>query len=216
MLLITIDSLTKQFGKKQAVRELSFEIKKGSCTALLGPNEAGKTTTLKMLAGLLAPTKGRIYFNEQPTGDLRKYVGFLPQFPVFCNWMTAREFLEYVGKLSGLPKRAAAEKTIELIELVGLKDAGDQRIGGFSGGMKQRLGIAQAMIHSPKLLMLDEPVSALDPVGRRDVITMLTELKKHTTILFPTHVLSDAEEVCDEIVIIRKGELALSSWNYCE
>ncbi|MBD8069475.1 ABC transporter ATP-binding protein [Bacillus sp. PS06] len=211
MAFITVEKLTKDFGKKTVVSELSFSIKKGSCTALLGPNGAGKTTTLKMLAGLLKPSKGQISLNEQTSGDLREDVGFLPQFPVFYSWMTAEEFLIYVGRLSHLSKKEAKERAKELIELVGLTDASDQRIGGFSGGMKQRLGIAQAMVHQPKLLILDEPVSALDPVGRRDVIDMLSELKKQTTILFSTHVLSDAEEVCDEIIIIRKGELALDS-----
>jgi ABC-2 type transport system ATP-binding protein len=211
MSLITVDHLTKEFGKKTAVKDLSFSIKKGSCTALLGPNGAGKTTTLKMLAGLLESSKGRIYFNEQTSEDLRKFVGFLPQYPVFYNWMTANEFLVYVGRLAHFTKKEAIVRANELIELVGLSEARDQKIGGFSGGMKQRLGIAQALVHNPKLLILDEPVSALDPVGRRDVINMLTELKKQTTILFSTHVLSDAEEVCDDIVIIRNGELALNS-----
>ncbi len=208
--LITVEGLSKRYGKDVAVDDLSFQIQKGSCTALLGPNGAGKTTTLKMLAGLLSPSSGKIEFEEMSEGDLRKYIGYLPQYPVFYNWMSASEFLTYVARLAFLSKKEAVVRTNELLELVGLEDARDRRIGNFSGGMKQRLGIAQAMIHSPKLVMLDEPVSALDPVGRRDVIDMLEELKKQTTILFSTHVLSDAEEVCDDILIIRGGKMALS------
>ncbi|MEH7224602.1 ABC transporter ATP-binding protein [Bacillus sp. JJ1566] len=208
--LVSIENLVKQFGKETAVNNLSFDIKKGSCTALLGPNGAGKTTTLRMLAGLLHPTSGKIAFDGMENGDNRKYIGYLPQHPVFYNWMSATEFLVYVGQLAHLPKKESQQKADELLELVGIADAKKKKIGGFSGGMKQRLGIAQAMIHEPKLVMLDEPVSALDPVGRREVIEMMRELKKKTTILFSTHVLHDAEEVCDDIVIIRKGELALS------
>ncbi|MEH7387962.1 ABC transporter ATP-binding protein [Bacillus sp. JJ1521] len=208
--LVSIENLVKQFGKETAVNNLSFEIKKGSCTALLGPNGAGKTTTLRMLAGLLHPTSGKVAFDGMENGDNRKYIGYLPQHPVFYNWMSTNEFLVYVGQLAYLSKQESQQKADELLELVGLADAKKKKIGGFSGGMKQRLGIAQAMIHEPKLVMLDEPVSALDPVGRREVIEMMRELKKKTTILFSTHVLHDAEEVCDDIVIIRKGELALS------
>ncbi|MDR4890186.1 ABC transporter ATP-binding protein [Fredinandcohnia sp. QZ13] len=208
--LVSIENIVKRFGKEPAVNNLSFEIKKGSCTALLGPNGAGKTTTLRMLAGLLHPTSGKVAFDGMENGDNRKYIGYLPQHPVFYNWMSASEFLVYVGQLAHLSKKESHQKAEELLELVGLADAKKKKIGGFSGGMKQRLGIAQAMIHEPKLVMLDEPVSALDPVGRREVIEMMRELKKKTTILFSTHVLHDAEEVCDDIVIIRKGELALS------
>lgn len=208
--LVTIENLVKKYGKETAVNGLSFDIKKGSCTALLGPNGAGKTTTLRMLAGLLHPTSGKITFDGNNNGDTRHLIGYLPQHPVFYNWMSAYEFLVYVGQLAHLSKKDSQKRADELLELVGLADAKKRKIGGFSGGMKQRLGIAQAMVHDPKLVMLDEPVSALDPVGRREVIEMMRELKKKTTILFSTHVLHDAEEVCDDIVIIRKGELALN------
>ncbi|QOR66484.1 ABC transporter ATP-binding protein [Cytobacillus suaedae] len=209
MPLVTINNLTKTFGKDTAVNNVSFNIKKGSCFALLGPNGAGKTTTLRMLAGIIKPTSGSIQFTGMEKGDHRQHIGYLPQHPVFYNWMTAEEFLVYVGQLAHLSKKEARAKADELLELVGLVDAKKKRIRGFSGGMKQRLGIAQTMIHNPRLIMLDEPVSALDPVGRREVIEMMRELKKQTTILFSTHVLHDAEEVCDDIVIIRKGEVAL-------
>ena len=211
MQLISVEGLKKVFDKEAAVKGINFGIDDGSCTALLGPNGAGKTTTLRLLAGLLKPTEGSIQFvGINPGEDHRKYIGYLPQQPVFFNWMTAKEFLVYVGELAGLSKKEAALKSEELLELLGIADAKKKRIGGFSGGMKQRLGIAQAMIHDPKLIMLDEPVSALDPFGRREVLEMMKELKKRTTILFSTHVLHDAEEVCEDIIIINKGEIVLS------
>ena len=211
MNLISVKNLKKVFGKEEAVKGISFDIAEGGCIALLGPNGAGKTTTLTMLAGLLEPTEGSINFmGIKPGEDHRKYIGYLPQQPVFYNWMTAIEFLIYVGELAGLTKKQAKQKAEELLELLGIAEAKKKRIGGFSGGMKQRLGIAQAMIHDPKLVMLDEPVSALDPFGRREVLEMMKELKKQTTILFSTHILHDAEEVSDEIMIINKGEIVLS------
>ena len=209
--LISVKHLKKVFDKEAAVKDITFNVTEGGCTALLGPNGAGKTTTLRLLAGLLQPTGGSIRFLALKSGeDQRKYIGYLPQHPVFFNWMTAKEFLVYVGELTGLSKRKAAGKSEELLDLLGLANAKRKSIGGFSGGMKQRLGIAQAMIHGPKLVMLDEPVSALDPFGRREVLEMMKELKRRTTILFSTHVLHDAEEVCDDILIINKGEIVLS------
>jgi len=209
--LLQVDKLTKTYGGgKPAVNELSMQIREGRCTALLGPNGAGKTTTLRMLAGLLAPTSGSIAFKSQEGGDVRESVGYLPQYPAFPNWMSGKEFLTYAGRLAHQSKREAAGRALELLERVGLAEAAGKRIGGYSGGMKQRLGIAQAIIHRPQLLMLDEPVSALDPIGRREVMSLLAELKKETTILFSTHVLHDAEAVCDDVLIIRDGRTALA------
>ncbi|MDG0794038.1 ABC transporter ATP-binding protein [Cohnella ginsengisoli] len=211
MPLLEADKLTKNYGGgKPAVNELSMKIPEGRCTALLGPNGAGKTTTLRMLAGLLAPTSGSIAFKAREGVDIRESVGYLPQYPAFPNWMSGKEFLTYAGRLAYQSKRVAAERARELLERVGLAEAAGRRIGGYSGGMKQRLGIAQAIVHRPQLLMLDEPVSALDPIGRREVMSLLAELKKETTILFSTHVLHDAEAVCDDVIIIREGRLALA------
>ncbi|MFN7252365.1 MAG: ATP-binding cassette domain-containing protein [Anaerobacillus sp.] len=210
MSLVTITGLTKKFSTNTAVRDLTLELEKGLCTALLGPNGAGKTTTLSMLAGIMKQTTGKITFSGVVGNDFRKYIGYLPQYPVFYGWMTGKEYLQYVGQLGDLSKREAATKADELLELVGIAEAKNRKITGYSGGMKQRLGIAQALINDPQLLILDEPVSALDPIGRREVLTLMKQLKEKTTILFSTHVLHDAEEICDYIYIIKDGELAIN------
>lgn len=208
MSLVTAQDLTKAYNNTNVVENLSFSLQEGKCVALLGPNGAGKTTTLKMLAGFIQPTSGTITFDVQSlSDDFRNYVGYLPQFPVFYRWMTGYEFLVYVGELANLSKKEAGEKADELLELVNLKDFKKMRISKYSGGMKQRLGIAQALIHSPKLIILDEPVSALDPIGRREVLNLMKELKKDATILFSTHILNDAEEVSDEIILLNKGKI---------
>ncbi|MFE8702022.1 ATP-binding cassette domain-containing protein [Cytobacillus sp. FJAT-54145] len=208
MSVIRVEGLTKSFQNLEVIKSLDFELQDKGCFALLGPNGAGKTTTLRMLAGLMKPTSGSITFDGMSKNDdIRKLIGYLPQYPVFYEWMSGREFLEYVGVLAGLTKKEAKERTIELLELVGISEAKNRRIGKYSGGMKQRLGIAQAIIHRPKLVMLDEPVSALDPFGRREVLELLEKLKKETTILFSTHILNDAEEVCEEILFLHNGRL---------
>ncbi|MDQ1145436.1 ABC-2 type transport system ATP-binding protein [Bacillus sp. SORGH_AS 510] len=208
MSLVQIRGLKKNFQGTEVIKGLNFTLEKGKCIALLGPNGAGKTTTLRMLSGLMGPTEGTIIFSEARKGkDIRHLIGYLPQFPVFYDWMTGYEFLSYTGRLAGLTAKRAKERSIELLELVGIIDAKNRRIGKYSGGMKQRLGIAQALIHRPQLIMLDEPVSALDPIGRREVLDLLEAIRKDTTILFSTHILSDAEEVCDEILFLHKGEI---------
>ena len=211
MEVVKVKNLKKQFSDLEVIKGLDFILKKGRCVALLGANGAGKTTTLQMLSGMMKPTSGSIEFSSMKSGeDFRKLIGYLPQHPVFYDWMTGREFLEYAGKLAGLQKKEAKERTNELLELVGLSEAKNRRIGKYSGGMKQRLGIAQGIIHRPLLVMLDEPVSALDPFGRREVLELLEQLKKETTILFSTHILNDAEEVCDEILFLHKGKIVES------
>lgn len=208
MSLIEIKGLKKSFQGVEVIKGLDFMLEKGDCTALIGPNGAGKTTTLRMLSGLMKPTEGSITFQGTKKGEeIRRFIGYLPQFPVFYDWMSGLEFLEYVGKLAGLKKKEASDRALQLLEIVGISDAKKQRIGKFSGGMKQRLGIAQALIHRPQLLMLDEPVSALDPFGRREVLELLLELKKETTILFSTHILNDAQEICNQILFLHNGQL---------
>ncbi|MDF2947564.1 MAG: transporter ATP-binding protein [Bacillales bacterium] len=208
--MLKLHDLSKVFGSQTAVKNFNYNINldahEKSCIALLGPNGAGKTTTLKMLTGLIKPTSGTIV-SDQMNGDLRNYIGYLPQYPSYYDWMSANEFLFYVGELSGLNKNILKTRISEVLHSVGLKDVGRKRIGNYSGGMKQRLGIAQAIIHKPKLLILDEPVSALDPIGRREVMDLLNKLKKETTIIYSTHVLHDAEEISDEILIMNKGEI---------
>ncbi|WP_282174191.1 ABC transporter ATP-binding protein [Cytobacillus firmus] len=210
MPVVSITNLKKQFKDQEVIKGLDFQLSEGKCIALLGANGAGKTTTLKMLAGLVKPDSGTIVYEGGEKTDFRRLIGYLPQFPVFYEWMTGREFLEYAGQLAGLPKAEAKERAAELLELTGIADAKNRRIGKYSGGMKQRLGIAQAIIHRPKLVMLDEPVSALDPFGRREVLEMMDKLKKETAILFSTHILNDAEEICDEILFLHNGELVES------
>ncbi|WP_164670013.1 ABC transporter ATP-binding protein [Virgibacillus doumboii] len=211
MTLLTVNNLTKKFNGKPVVNQVSFRFQSGKCIALIGPNGAGKTTTLRMLSGLIKLSGGSVTFAEMnKTDDNRKYIGYLPQYPVFYSWMTGKEFLVYVGQLAHLSKEKAVKRAESLLERVGLTEAKNLRIGKYSGGMKQRLGIAQAIIHHPKLLMLDEPVSSLDPIGRREVLTLMEELKEDMTILFSTHILGDADEVSDELVLLHDGRIVES------
>lgn len=210
MELLKASDLVKRFGNTNAVNRINFYIEEGRCVSLLGPNGAGKTTTLKMLSGLLAPTSGSIDFKGEKARDLRPFIGYLPQYPAFYNWMSGKEFLIFAGQLAKLNRKEAEKRSEELLERVGLTNAKKRKIGGYSGGMKQRLGLAQALIHRPKLLILDEPVSALDPLGRREVLDMMREIKEETTILFSTHVLHDAEEISDDILIMHNGEIVIS------
>lgn len=210
--VVKVENLVKEFGSKRAVDNVSFSLKKGQCGALLGPNGAGKTTTLKMLAGLLRPQSGNVTIGEVGAGeDYRHLIGYLPQYPVFFSWMTGREVLTYMGRLAGMSAKAVKERAEVLLKQVGISDAADREVGGYSGGMKQRLGIAQAMIHEPELVILDEPVSALDPVGRREMLDLIKELKKQSTILFSTHILHDVEELSDHIVIMHQGRIVVDS-----
>ncbi|MDZ5710578.1 ABC transporter ATP-binding protein [Jeotgalibacillus haloalkalitolerans] len=206
--MITVQNLTKKFGSFTAVDQLSFSLETGRTTALVGPNGAGKTTALHMISGLSTPTGGTIEF-EEPVADQRQQIGFLPQYPSFFNWMTAKEYLMLAGRLGKKSKKETMLKADALLERVGLSEHAGKKIGGFSGGMKQRLGIAQALIHSPKILLLDEPVSALDPAGRKEVMTLLKELKKEMTILYSTHVLHDAQVLCDDVLMMNRGKKVL-------
>ncbi|WP_413374755.1 ABC transporter ATP-binding protein [Alkalihalobacillus sp. 1P02AB] len=205
-MLVQVQELMKEFKGEKAVKELSFQIKKGKCIALLGPNGAGKTTTLNMLAGLLQPTSGTIRFGSD-VADVRELIGFLPQQPHLFGWMTAVEFLKLSGELSAMSKQELQQRIDLVLAFVGLEKVKKKRIAGFSGGMKQRLGLAQAILHEPPLLILDEPVSALDPTGRREVLDLIRKMKKEMTILFSTHILHDAEQVCDEVLMLKDGEL---------
>ncbi|MBP2078697.1 ABC transporter ATP-binding protein [Oceanobacillus polygoni] len=211
MSLLTVNNLTKTYDGKTAVNNVSFEFEHGKCIALIGPNGAGKTTILRTLAGLLKPSEGTIHISDTSLNDdVRKYIGYLPQYPVFHSWMTGMEFLVYSGQLALLSKKQAKDRAQVLLEKVGIADARNMRIGKYSGGMKQRLGIAQAIIHKPKLLMLDEPVSSLDPIGRREVLTLMEELKDEMSILFSTHILSDADEVSDALLLLHQGNIVES------
>ena len=205
MTVIEVKHLSKHFAAKKVVDDVSFTLAPHTATALIGPNGAGKTTTLSMLAGLLEPTNGEVVMPS--VKDIRTAIGFLPQYPQFYSWLTALEYMEMVANLSGVNKRLVKEKCKEMLSFVGLEEAMHKKTVTFSGGMKQRLGIAQALIHEPKLLLLDEPVSALDPVGRREVMNLLKEVQQQTTILYSTHILNDAEEMTDQLLFLRDGRL---------
>lgn len=204
--MLTVKKLSKKFNKHSVVNGVNFTLKKGACTALIGPNGAGKTTTLRMLTGLIKPTEGTITYANQGS-DFRRIIGYLPQYPKFEEWMKGEEFLAYCSKLYGFSQTETKQRTNELLEQVGLADAHKKRISTYSGGMKQRLGIAQALIHRPDILFLDEPVSSLDPIGRRDVLTLMEELKKTMTILFSTHILNDADEISDSVIVLKDGKV---------
>lgn len=199
--VLEVRALSKRYGEEHAVDGVDFELAEGSATALIGPNGAGKTTTLSMLAGLLEASGGDIQRRKGLS------IGFLPQYPRFFPWLTALEFTEMAAKLSGVDPKKARQQAQKTLEFVGLREAAGKKVGGFSGGMKQRLGLAQAMVHQPDLLLLDEPISSLDPSGRREVMELLKSLQGQTTILYSTHILNDAEEMTDQLLFLRKGRL---------
>lgn len=201
MNIVEVEKLTKCYGEENAVKDLSFILEAGTSTALIGPNGAGKTTSLSMLANLLTPTSGNIMMEK----DLS--IGFLPQYPQFFPWLTAIEFVELAAKLSGVEAKKARLQAVKTLEFVGLAASLTKKIGSFSGGMKQRLGLAQAIVHQPKLLLLDEPISALDPAGRREIMNLLKSLQQDTTILYSTHILNDAEEMTDQLLFMKAGFL---------
>ncbi|MGN1385297.1 MAG: ABC transporter ATP-binding protein [Bacillus sp. (in: firmicutes)] len=197
--------ISKSFDGRKVVNDVSFTVEQGRCVALIGPNGAGKTTLLHMLVGLIESDSGTISYHQD--ANWRNEIGFMPQIPSFYGWMTPNEFLRFTGKLAHLDKTKLKERIAFVLQLTGISEAANRKIQGFSGGMKQRLGLAQALLHQPSLLILDEPVSALDPVGRRDVMNILNELKKTTTIIYSTHILHDAEEISDDILLIRDGAI---------
>ncbi|MFJ7650099.1 ATP-binding cassette domain-containing protein [Lysinibacillus sp. NPDC097279] len=202
--ILQVTGLTKRFAEKTVVDAIDFTLEEHTSTALIGPNGAGKTTTLSMLTGLLKPSLGSV---KMLGGDLRSNIGFLPQYPQFQPWLSALEFTEMAARLSGVPTKKAKQEAQKTLEFVGLGNDLHKKIATFSGGMKQRLGISQAIVHKPKLLLLDEPVSALDPVGRREVLDLLKGLQQETTILYSTHILNDAEEMTDQLLFLRNGQL---------
>lgn len=206
--MLTVENLTKSFQGNEVVRDVSFKLQEKKATALIGPNGAGKTTILSMLAGILHPTSGTILMNG--TILSLEEIGFLPQYPKFFEALTAREFLEMCGQLNGMSKQQIKTRADEILTFVGLEEGMHKKTSTFSGGMKQRLGIAQAIFHKPKLLLLDEPVSALDPVGRHEMMELLKVLQQETTILYSTHILNDAEQMTDEVLFIKDGQLVES------
>ena len=211
MSAIVIEGLGKIYGPIKALDGLDLHVEQGVVFGFLGPNGAGKTTTLRILAGLARPTTGQAWIEGLPVGPeshARRLVGYLPEEPSFYPWMRAREFLaDLVGGLCGMSRREAMARADEMIVLVGLEKAADRRIGGFSRGMRQRLGLAQALMNRPPVLLLDEPVSGLDPVGRRNILNLIDELRGEATVFMSTHILSDVERICDAVGILNHGRL---------
>ena len=195
---------------KRALHPLDLTVEEGEIFGFLGPNGAGKTTTLKMLMGLVFPTGGtaRILGMDLDDPRMKAQIGFLPEQPYFYDYLTARELLNYYGKLSGVDSATLLKKIDPALERVGLRDAAHLQLRKFSKGMLQRVGIAQAILHDPKVVFLDEPMSGLDPMGRREVRTLIEDLKAEgKTVFFSTHILSDAEALCDRVAIIHQGKL---------
>ncbi len=213
MNVLDISHVSKRYGSKQVLDDISFQVAENEIIGLIGINGAGKTTTMKAILGLLKTDAGsitlcgeRVQFRALPSAHR---IGYLQDVPEFYSYMTAKEYLGFCGKIAGIRADERQKQCAEILELVGL--GGEKsRIGGYSRGMKQRLGIAQALIGSPKLLICDEPTSALDPLGRHAVLELLSQIKSKTSVLLSTHILSDAEHVCDRIALLHHGKIVLS------
>ena len=216
MIAVRIEGLRKSFGRVKALDGLSLAVEAGSVFGFLGPNGAGKTTAIRILTGLARAQGGQAWLDGidvTARGGRRaaSLTGYLPQDPAFYPWMTAAEMLDHVGRVFGLPAGERRSRTAELLKLAGLEEAARRRIGGFSGGMKQRLGIAQALVNRPAILMLDEPVSSLDPFGRKELLDLIDGLRGRSTVFMSTHILADVERVCDTVGIIDHGRLVVQS-----
>ena len=208
--IVQIKNISKHFGKKEVLKNLSLHVPENSIFGFIGKNGAGKTTAMKMMLGLLKIDDGEIYINGEKVvyGETNQHIGYLPDVPTFYDFMNAYEYLFYCGELNGLSKVENQKRCEELLKLVGLSQE-KHRIKGFSRGMKQRLGIAQALINRPKLLICDEPTSALDPIGRKEILDLLLSLKEQTTVLFSTHILSDVERICSDVAFLEDGKIQM-------
>jgi ABC-2 type transport system ATP-binding protein len=215
MTAIRIEELRKVFGTFEALDGLSLAVEPGTVFGFLGPNGAGKTTTIRILTGLAHATSGHAWVlgKEVTTNgqEIAKHIGYLPEEPAFYPWMSPLEYLDYIGRVFGLNASERTSRTKELLALVGLEEAAKRRVGGFSRGMRQRLALAQALMNHPEVLFLDEPASALDPMGRKEVLDFIESLRGQCTVFMSTHILADVERVCDTIGIINRGKLVTSA-----
>ena len=206
--MLRITGLHKRFGDKEVLRGLNLTVPEHSIYGFIGKNGAGKTTTMKTVLGLLKADSGEIIVNGEKVvygqTSTNQYIGYLPDVPEFYPFMTAPEYLRFCGEITGMKKAECDARLKELLELVGLGNE-KHRIKGFSRGMKQRLGIAQALLNSPKLLICDEPTSALDPIGRKEILDILLTVREQTTVLFSTHILSDVERICTDVAFLNNG-----------
>jgi len=214
--IVRVDDLVKDvrpgFGlrKKRILDGISFRVREREIFGFIGPNGAGKTTTLKVLMGLIRATSGKASILGHDVSEVafRRQIGFLPEQPYFYEYLTGREILRFYAKLSGVSPRSREGRVTELLELVGLSAAGNLRLRGYSKGMLQRIGIAQALVHDPQVVFLDEPMSGLDPVGRKEVRDIILRLRSEgKTVFMNTHILSDVEMVCDRVAIIVNGKI---------
>ncbi len=212
---VHIEALKKYYGAVHALDGLDLDVAQGNVFGFLGPNGAGKTTTLRILTGLARPTSGKAQVAGvdvlKDDGRLSRRIGHLPEEPAFYTWMTPREFLDYLGRLYGLSSAERLTRIRDLLALIRMEDVSKRRIAGFSRGMRQRLGVAAALIHRPEVLFLDEPASALDPAGRKEVLDLIGNLRGQCTVLMSTHILADVERVCDVVGIISKGRMLVQS-----
>ena len=211
---LEIRNLSKSFGKRKIIDDISLSVPKDCVFGFIGVNGAGKTTTMKMVLGLLRADSGEIdVFGERAgfgVSKTNRLIGYLPDVPEFYGYMRPKEYLRLCGEITGLDNKTSNERIIELLDLTGLSDA-NKKISSFSRGMKQRLGMAQALLSEPKLLICDEPTSALDPIGRKEVLEILYRIKDKTTVIFSTHILSDVERICDRVAVLNNGKIAFES-----
>jgi ABC-2 type transport system ATP-binding protein len=209
--IIQTQNLVKKYGDLEVLKSVDLSVPEHSIFGFLGPNGAGKSTTMKILLGLCKPTAGSVRLMGQDVSgaslQARTQIGYLPQHPTFPEYMTAREVLDFAGRFFVQDDSLLKRRVDFMLEAVGLTGKGDRKVNGFSGGERQRLGIAQAQIHSPRLLILDEPAAALDPLGRHDVLKIMEQLRKESTIFYSTHILDDVQQISDTVAILNQGKL---------
>ncbi|WP_455715777.1 ATP-binding cassette domain-containing protein [Anaerosporobacter sp.] len=212
MNILEVNEVKKAFGKQIILDGVNFHVPEHTVFGFLGQNGAGKTTTMKIILGLLQADQGSVMVNGEKVTygqtDTNRFIGYLPDVPEYYGYMKPSEYLALCGEITGMKKNECKQKTQELLNLVGLEKA-NKKIAGFSRGMKQRLGIAQALLNDPKLLICDEPTSALDPIGRKEILDILYRVKEKTTVVFSTHILSDADRICDNIALIHQGKIQM-------